>query len=250
MHLSKNQIRLLVLSNCCCWGFLGYLLLSGFSSRQEDRFKVLTAERINIVNADGTPVIAISNKERIAEPVMDGKTYPVAVADGRKYMAGMIFFNELGDEMGGLVFNSFQLPNGRVAGVGHLSFDRFKDNQVINLEYLENRNGVKSGLTLYDRPGNGNFKKSLDYIEELYFNKNLTEEEKAEIKSTFNSMSRNNEFGVQRVFLGSENEIPKLLLKDTQGKERIRLFVDSLDVAKLQFLDEKGTVVHEYPPLN
>ncbi|NAS31095.1 hypothetical protein GTQ40_08950 [Flavobacteriaceae bacterium R38] len=250
MKNSDRKIRLLLISNIFCWVLLLSFLFMGFTANKNDEFDEITVKRMNVVNDDGTTVIAISNKERIANPVIGGKKYPVAVSDGRQYMAGMIFFNEDGDEMGGLVFNSFKLPNGRTAGIGHLSFDRFNDNQVINLEYKENRAGVKTGITFYDRPGNGNFKKSLDMIDQINFDKSLTKEERSEIASKFKEMSKNKAFGVQRVFLGSENEVSKLLLKDKLGKERIRLFVDSLNVAKLQFLNEKGDVVDEYPPSN
>ncbi len=48
-----------------------------FNNEKDEKFKVLTAERINIVNEDGTTVIAIANKQRIANPVFNRKTYPV-----------------------------------------------------------------------------------------------------------------------------------------------------------------------------
>jgi hypothetical protein len=36
-------------------------------------------------------------------------------------------------------------------------------------------------------------------------------------------------------------------LNDTQGRTRIRLIVDSLDVARLEFLDQRGNVIHRLP---
>jgi len=212
----------------------------------DKRFKEITAERINIVNADGTPVIVIANKQLIAAPVMDGKKYPVTVSEGREYMAGMIFFNETGDEMGGLVFNSFKMPNGRVAGIGHLSFDRFKDNQVIALEHLENKSGVRSGLTFYDRPGDGTFKKNLDLLEEASL-KATTPERLAEIKATLKEMNERKEQGVQRLFIGSKNEKAQLELKDKKGNVRGRFYIDDNGEAKLEFLDEKGGVSAVFP---
>ena len=35
---------------------------------------------------------------------MNGKTYPREVIDGREYFSGMLFFNELGDEVGSIIY--------------------------------------------------------------------------------------------------------------------------------------------------
>lgn len=246
MNLSATQTRLLIISNISCWIVILFFLLTSASSDEKAHFEEITAERINIVNEDGTTVIAISNKERIAPPVINGKEYSVEVSEGRKYMAGMIFFNEEGDEMGGLVFNSFKMPNGRVAGIGHLSFDRFKDNQVLSLEYNENRRGIKSGITLYDRPGDGIFAKNLDLLEEAYTD-SITTARLNEIKDSLQWLSRENKLGAERVFLGNKNQIPQLTLNDDAGNIRVKLYVDTLNEAKLQFFDDQGTLITEFP---
>ncbi|MEM6846044.1 MAG: hypothetical protein AAF944_18090 [Bacteroidota bacterium] len=244
MNLSKNQARFLVISNISCWALLLLLLLSGFEKNNID--KELTVERINIVNEDGTTVMAISNKQRIAAPRMNGKEYPVDMIE-REHFAGMIFFNENGDEVGGLVFNSDELPDGRKYGSGHLSFDRYNDNQVINLEHKENIYGlVKSGLAIYDRKGNGSFGKNLDLIREYKYD-SISDRRKEEIISEINTLKKNGELGYERLFLGSENEIPQLTMKDKFGKERVKLFVDSTNIAKLHFFDENGNLIDEFP---
>jgi hypothetical protein len=183
-------------------------LLTSFTKTKR-KFTEISAELININNADGTPVMVISNKQRIANPVLGGKKYSVSTSEGREYMAGIIFFNESGDEMGGLVFNSFKMPNGRIAGIGHLSFDRFNDNHVLALEYNENKNVVKSGISFYDRPGDGSFGKSLDLIEEA--NQTSTSPESlTEISATHKEMSEKNQLGAQRIFIGSKMRLHKL----------------------------------------
>lgn len=197
-------IKLLVASNVALLTIVLFILLTSFDKKHTiEKFKEITVERINVENADGTPVMVISNKQRIANPVMGGKKYPVSTSEGRELMAGMIFFNEIGDEMGGLVFNSFKMPNGRVAGIGHLSFDRFNDNQVLSLEYNENRSGVKSGLSFYDRTGDGSFKKSLDLVEEANL-KTTGKERLAEINTALKDMREKNLLGNQRLFIAAE----------------------------------------------
>ncbi len=247
MKHNSLVIRLLICSNVIILAFATFVFLSSFNSKDDStKFKEITVERINVVNADGTPVMVIANKQRIANPVMGGRAYPVAVSEGREYMAGIIFFNETGDEMGGLVFNSFKMPNGRVAGIGHLSFDRFNDNQVISLDYNENKSGVKSGLTIFDRPGDGSFKKYLDLIDEL--NQKATTPERAnEIRMLQKDFSEKNALGVQRLFIGSRNEMAQVELKDKKGKVKARLFVNNEGDAKLEFLNEMGDVTNSFP---
>ena len=52
----------------------------------------------------------------------------------------------------------------------------------------------------------------------------------------------------QRVFVGKTREkAAALTLSDPQGRPRLLLMVDAQGVPKLEFLDEKGTVVHRLP---
>ena len=245
MHLSPRIVSLLIATNLATLGAFLSLILSSSTPRRTS-FEEINAERINVVSPAGRTVIAISNKERIAAPVLDGKTYPVTVSEGREHMAGMIFFNQEGDEMGGLVFNSFKLPNGKIAGIGHLSFDRYSDNQVVALQYKENARTVLAGLTFYDRPADGSFKKSLDLVEEAR-DPSTTPARLAEIKQVFSEIESKGGLGVERVFIGSKNQSPQLVLKDTSGLVRARLMVDANNDAKLEFLDDTGKVTAQFP---
>jgi len=240
----RSKTGLLILSHLLSWLAVAYLFFTkGNSGQKQD---VITVERVNIVNDDGTLVMAISNKQRIAAPRIDGKEYPVDMIE-RQHFAGMIFFNENGDEVGGLIFNSNELPDGRKYGSGHLSFDRYRDNQVVNLEYQENIHGlVKSGLTIHDRTGSGAFARNLDLLKEYKYD-SITAERKQEIIQEIKALKHTGKLGAERLFLGSQNEIPQLIMKDRSGRKRVRLFIDSTDVAKLQFLDESGNVLQEFP---
>jgi hypothetical protein len=249
MNVSPKLLALLVATNVAMLSALAFLVLTGFAhprpeAQETAHFKELTAERIDIVSPAGKTVIAICNKERIAGPVMGGTSYPVAASEGRELMAGMIFFNQDGDEMGGLVFNSFRRPDGKAAGIGHLSFDRFQDNQVLALQYKENATTVQAGLTLYDRPANGAFKTCLDLAEEA---RAAAPERRAEIQAKLDELTRDHGLGVERVFLGSKDRTAQLQLKDSQGRVRARLVIDTRDEARLEFLDEAGQVIARFP---
>ena len=136
------------------------------------------------------------------------------------------------------------MPNGKVAGIGHLSFDRFNDNQVVALQYKENATSVQAGLTVYDRPSNGKFRTSLDLLEEV---RKASPERQAEIRKELAAMSKNGDLGAERVFIGSKNKAAQLLLRDSKGRVRARLIIDQDDEAKLEFLDDTGKVTARFP---
>jgi hypothetical protein len=52
---------------------------------------------------------------------------------------------------------------------------------------------------------------------------------------------------VSRVFVGEQGRTAIFEMRDTKGRERVRLVVDSTDVARLEFLDDKGQVTHRLP---
>lgn len=247
MKPSPFLVQLLIFSNIVLLSFVGLVLLYSFDKKEDDKkFEEITVERINVVNADGTPVMVISNKQRIANPIIGGKKYPISASEGREYMAGMIFFNESGDEMGGLVFNSFKMPNGKIAGIGHLSFDRYNDNQVMAFQYNENKSGVRSGLNIFDRPGDGSFKKYMDLMEESS-SKTTSPERLKEINATLKEISERNQLGVQRLFIGSKNETAQIELKDKKGIAKARFYVDDKGDGKLEFYNEKGEITAVFP---
>ena len=50
--------------------------------------------------------------------------------------AGLIFFNDEGDECGGLVYGS-KVVDGKPKAVVHLSFDHFRQNEAIDIGHVE-----------------------------------------------------------------------------------------------------------------
>ncbi|MDO3642528.1 hypothetical protein [Mucilaginibacter sp. L3T2-6] len=108
-------------------------------------FKEITAERINIVEKDGTLKMVISNSERQHPGRMDNKDLPK-----RSRPPGIIFFNDEGDEDGGLVYDG----NKNGASMVY-SFDQYKNDQIMQLRYEQEKQGDKLyrsyGLNIWDR---------------------------------------------------------------------------------------------------
>src|SRR5476651_2542352 len=109
MKNNNNFQKFLIVSNITLLAFITFILLNGF--RKDDKpakFTEIDAERINIIGENGKPVLVLSNKKHIPGPSMNGKAYSPNIIDGRKYFAGLLFFSEAGDEVGGLIYSGIK----------------------------------------------------------------------------------------------------------------------------------------------
>ena len=123
------------------------LVLGAFQHEAKTaRLDELTVERINVVEKDGRTRLVIANAARSPGFVEAGKQL---TPPGRR--PGLIFYNDEGDENGGLIFPGRRV-DGKVSAAGHLSFDRYGQDQVISLEYEEEEGKHQQGLTILDRP--------------------------------------------------------------------------------------------------
>jgi hypothetical protein len=53
--------------------------------------------------------------------------------------------------------------------------------------------------------------------------------------------------GARRVFPGSQDRTAGLRIMDTEGRERIRVFVDPTGTSRMEFLDASGKVTNSLP---
>lgn len=204
--------------------------LSPRSTREE--FTELTVERLNVVEPDGQLVVAIANRDRLPEPLIEGKT----VETGRKG-PGMIFFDGKGWEVGGLLFGTEADENGYQSS-GHLSLDQYHNDQVVYLNHFDNGESKMAGLHVVDRD------RELTIDKMLALRDGGGEFDAEELRAlkgrAANAMAK-------RIFLGSEDETAVLRMQDRDGRPRILLSVDSEGGARLTFLDEYGDVVLQLP---
>jgi hypothetical protein len=239
--------RVRILSIVCALNgmILAVLLLSGFSKPARLRAIEVDAERINIVDPAGKHLLVMAGRQRIPGPSAGGKEYPRSVSDGREYLSGLIFFNEEGDEVGGLLFNGIKKEAGGYSAVGHLSFDQWKQNQVVAIQYIDGGKTRRAGLNVWDRPVDAPMERELDRIARM---QQATGAAREALQREASEARARGEQGVQRVFLGSQDKEAQLVLRDTKGRVRARLLVDSGDAARLEFIDEGGTTIATYPP--
>jgi hypothetical protein len=241
----EAQVRGLRRYTLLSTGAVLLLVVAAFTSGQRSsaadgpaRFTEIEVERINVVEADGRIALVLANAARLPGPVIRGREYPPDISGGRVEASGILFFNHEGTEAGGLTYGSLPVQDGVAAG-GSLTLDRMNQDQVVQIAYQETGGRVFSGLQVWDRPSR-HIQGLLDAV--LAQRRGEIEHEEflaramPELEGT-----------APRVRLGSARRTALLDLNDTQGRTRIRILVDSLDVPRIEFRDERGRIVLRLP---
>jgi len=121
---------------------LVYVATTAAQATMHRNLSEITVNRINVVKNDGRTRMVISNSARQTPAIVGGK----ALSPDRKRPAGIIFFNDEGDEDGGLVF---QGQKGKSAA--SLTFDQYQQDQVVGVVYGESNGQRNGGLVVWDR---------------------------------------------------------------------------------------------------
>lgn len=199
-------------------------------------FGEITVGRMNVVDADGKLRLVISNKDRQHPGMMDGK-----MIERPRPVAGMLFFNEEGDEVGGLTFTGREVNGDRRANAG-IMFDQFKQDQTIGITYSEGGGRRSAGLLVWDRPDT----KLSELVDKLNAARKIQDPE--EQKKAIAAISAAAPPAPRRLFVGKTPEKAAMIsLSDGAGKPRLNLTVDAAGNPRIEFLDEQGKVVARLP---
>jgi hypothetical protein len=217
------------------------LLASAFAPNAR-HVEVLDVDRLNVLNADGSPALVLAGRGRLPGPTFEKKEYPQQLSGGRVQASGMIFFNERGDEVGGLTYSG-QLSADRWRASGGLMFDQFRQDQVVGIVYQDDGQTRSAGLNVWDRSTEVSIGRLLELVDAQA---RATGPARDSLQAQVEQLRRQSA-SAQRIFLGSRDRTASLLIRDTAGRPRIRLYVDAQDVARLEFLDEGGNVVSAIP---
>lgn len=213
----------------------GSFLVTGFVGAQNQKFAEIDVERINIVEKDGKLRMVISNEARQHPGIVNGKV----IERKEPRPPGMIFFNHLGDEMGGLIYGD----NGGNGHFGSITWDKVKGDQTIGFRHLESDNGTyQMGLEMWQQPNI-----PVDLINEKIAVVQKMPDEAAR-KAAFQKMIDAGELSRNRLFLGKRRDNSTTLeISDIKGKPRIKMSVEANGNPKLDFLDETGKVIYSLP---
>jgi hypothetical protein len=245
MSRIERELRFLRLYAFALTALVAVLLLTAFmqagqgaapAQGQKAKFTEIDVERINVLEPNGNYRMVISNRARSIGPIFRGK--PFGYPGGTR--PGIIFFNDENTENGGLTFNGQRNPDGTFRSVLHMSFDQYEQDQVVYLQYQDNNGRRRMGLTVADRADVSIHDVVLQ--RDSIMKMSDTVARKAALERLFAPRNGQPMFA-QRGFFGRDFEKNAVLnLADKDGKTRLRLVVDSLGQARIEFLDPKGTV--------
>lgn len=236
---TSTAARWMFAGNVTMFVALATMLVSGFARQPSP---VLTVERLNIVDSTGALTLVLANGARLPGGTFGGKEYPQSFS-GRGRSAGMIFFNEVGDEVGGLIYEGAPRDSSYRA-FGHLSFDQWKQNQVVAVQYSDEGATRSAGLQVWDRPIDAPLEDQFALAERMLATpagrvRDSLNQERLRVRERVQ--------GTRRVFVGSRDRTAALELRDTSGQVRVRLFVDSAGAAQLAFFDSGGRTTAVFP---
>lgn len=202
------------------------------------KFDTIDVKRINVREDDGTIRMIVSNTSRSPGIIFHGKERPHPSGNRG---AGIIFYNNEGTENGGLTFSGQRGKDGKVSGGGHLSFDQFEQDQVIQLTQSEYDGKRWAGMVVNDRP-----EAPLDFDLAERFGKMPNGPEKEALAK---KLQAEGFAGRQRLYVGKTRDRQSaVMLSDALGRPRIMLQVSADGAASIDFLDDKGKVTRSLTP--
>jgi hypothetical protein len=209
------------------------VVLSAFTAQnRKAKFEEIDVERINIVESDGRITLVIANKERLPGPIMGGQTYERV---GLK-APGIVFYNDKGDESGGLRTVSSETADKYSAGAG-LAFDKYNGDEVVGIRYNDDNGSRTVGLRILDQPDASPAEQKKNF-----------EEARKLPPGPERDAHRRQAVANQRVFVGtSTDKTSAVTLYDGNSRPRLRLSVTVEGEPKLEFLDGNGKVLQVLP---
>ncbi len=223
---------LILYSGALTGAVIWFGLTAAAPSAQNAKFDTIDVGRINVREPDGTLRMTIASSARAPGFIGGGKEYPRP--DRR--MAGMLFFNDEGTENGGLIFAGKD-ESGRGTSGGSLTFDRYHQDQVVQLFGFEEGQERSAGIKVNDQPEGRLDFPAVDRVRTL-----PASQQDAAYRAA-------NVGGTQRLFAGrATDKSSQLVLRDGQGRKRLVLRVGEDGATSIDFLDQAGKVQRTVRP--
>lgn len=187
----------------------------------------IDVRRINVREPDGALRMVISSAADAPGIIVRGREQP----HPDRRTAGIIFYNDEGTENGGLIFDGRRDGDGSRHSHESLTFDRYEQDQVMQLQASEDGASRLAGLAFDDRP-----EANLDYAA-IERGRRLTGPARAA------AFAGAHAGGAQRAFVGrAADGRSELVLRDAAGKQRLVLSVSPDGAARIAFIDAAGHV--------
>ena len=202
--MPSAQRFLIVYSGILTLAFI-VTVLSGFMDVDRS-FNQITVHRINVVEPNGTLRMVISDHAELPGVIVKGKQE----APPTRPQAGMLFYNDEGSEVGGLIFAGHQNSRGQIVDSGaSLSFDKYGASQIVQLAGVDDKTDKFAGLSVSGYAG---------------------------------------PIRAERIWVGRGRKgDATVALMDSKGRKRLVLEVTPGGSASIAFLDADGKVIDRFP---
>lgn len=230
----KGRIRMLTVYSILSTVVFLFLFVSLYNKTAHLKADELTVKRINLIGEDGSLRMVISNESRQHPGRIDGKDLPK-----RERPAGILFFDNNGNECGGLVYNESNTGN-KVNKMMSFTMDNYKNDQIVQMIDDETYHGdqavIRRGLAINEFPVGADMGVLVSKMDSLNKAQGDTAIRHQQIQALFKSAGSK-----RRLFLGrtGQNE-SGIFLYDNAGRPRLEIYVDSLGDPKMMSLDSAG----------
>lgn len=234
MNDIQKRLRFLEIYAAISLLIFGVLAFSAFTQSKK-KFAEIDVERLNVREKNGQLVMVVANKDRMPDPIVNGKPFKT------ERPAGMLFYNGLGDENGGIVFGAVE-GKGQYGSYAGLSFDKYKQAQAMALVYNDHSGKYRAGLQIWDRS-------ETPLSEIITRREEIAKMPDGEAKTAAKKKLDDDDLSPTRVYVGTNAEREsEVTLFDAAGNARIKMSVTADGVPKLDFLDANGKVTYSLPP--
>ncbi|MBS1719065.1 MAG: hypothetical protein JST35_01315 [Armatimonadetes bacterium] len=202
--------------------------------------------RLDVQTSEGKKGFVAASVGQMPGVIRNGKEFNPA---SRKGAAGVLFYNNNGDEAGGIISQLNKGSDGLPVGGISLSLDQVDhDGQAISLMNYVQGGFARSALRINDYPADIDPKVIDDDPERIAAWKAVVaakEEDQAKEFRKYQEFMGKKRYFSERIYLGTaggKTRSAYLELKDSKSQPRLRLTVDENDEPRIEFLDAKGKV--------
>jgi hypothetical protein len=212
-------------------------VFGGFTTSRKTTFDQIDVRRVNIVEPDGTLRMVISDKAEFPGSFFNGKEIPRT----ERQATGMLFLNDEGTEMGGLIYGGRKDKSGAIQSNGHLSFDQYMQDQVFSVDAGQEGSKHYSLISIMDR---GDYPIT-DAIEASKRIETLPPEQQ---QAEWKKFAGTHPGDASRIVFGRANDASAVLkMRDRQGRDRLLIQVAADGSPIIKLLNEEGKVVSQLP---
>ncbi|WP_313808042.1 hypothetical protein [Flavobacterium sp.] len=232
----EKKVNFLMTYALACTVLVVFLMLNSFSPKNNiEHFDEITVKKITVTGEDNLPRMVLSNETRQHPGRMNGKEWKK-----RQRPSGIIFFNNEGDECGGLIHQT-KIKDGKIISGMSFTMDNYKDDQVVQLlndeYYADGKAFIQRGIKINEFPLGSDIDERNKEIEEI--NK-ITDEKERNLK--LNELW-SKKGAINRLFIGrTKGNSSGLFLSGPDGKPKMMIYVDEKGNPKIQTLNDKGEV--------